>query len=132
VLNIEDTYIRRWLCGLWEPLADKYYDRPLKTITKVHEPMNYETIYLDIGVNEAKCLISERRLNYRIKSTGSTIKYYTNAGHLLATLSDSRSSEKGKSKLRYRTAIISGHHVHARTTARKIRDAVKDHRVSSI
>lgn len=95
--------------------------------------MVYETIYLDIDVEEAKRLISQRQLKCRMKSGGPSIKYYTNVGHLLATLSDSpRDSEKGKSKLRYRTAIISGHHVHARTTARKIRDAVKDHRVSSV
>jgi len=93
--------------------------------------MRYETIHLSIGVDKAQGLISERNLNLRAKSTQTGVKYYSNAGLHLATLSQA-SQSPGASQLRYRTAIIGSHHVHARTTAKRIRDALDEHRISSI
>jgi hypothetical protein len=76
--------------------------------------MRYETIPLSIDVEEARRLISERKINLRAKSTQTGVKYYTNAGLHLATLSPAPSSAPGVTQLRYRTAIIGSHHVHAR------------------
>jgi hypothetical protein len=94
--------------------------------------MKYETIYLDIELTEAKKRISEQNLNLRARTTETGVGYYSNAGLHLATLSPAPSSAPGVTQLRYRTVIVGSHHIHARTTAKRIRDALEDYRASSI
>lgn len=92
--------------------------------------MRYSTITLDIDKETARERISERVRNVRTKTEQGRVEYTTNAGLVLAVLTDAKlpSGDQG-SKLRYRTAIISTHHSHAKETARKIRDAVESYRV---
>jgi hypothetical protein len=92
--------------------------------------MRYGTVYLDVEADEARRRIADRCPGVRARTLGDRTEYRTNAGYLLATLSEGVSPEGTEgSKLRYRTATISGHHAHARRAARRIREAVSEFEV---
>lgn len=87
--------------------------------------MQYKEMLLTLGVAEARARINDRVSGVRATTEGKNIKYHTNMGLHLATLSPADLPSGGHgSKLRYRTAVVSGHHVHARSKARRIREAV--------
>lgn len=92
--------------------------------------MRYDEILLTIEKEEARKRITERVSGFRTNTTEDRIEYRTNAGYLLAILSDAElpSGETG-SKLRYRTVIIGSPHIHARAMAQQIRRAVADYKV---
>lgn len=92
--------------------------------------MRYEEMLLTIEKDEARRHISNRISDVRATITDDNIEYRTNAGLQLAILSDAALPSGGKgSKLRYRTAIISSHLIHARTKAHQIRRAVEKYKV---
>lgn len=88
----------------------------------------YDESLLSIEKEDAQTLIERRVLDATRRVRNDRIEYRTNAGVLLASLTDYTfpSGARG-SKLRYRTALVSGHYAHSRTLADEIRRAVATH-----
>lgn len=93
--------------------------------------MRFETILLSLERDEARELISDRVSDIRSNTTNGEIEYRTNAGILLAVLSETvLPSDETGSKLRYRTVMISPQLAHARTQAQAIKRAVESFKVT--
>lgn len=85
----------------------------------------YETTTLSISKEEARQLIADRLQDLSVTVAGETIEFRSNAGVLLAVLSDTSlpAGERG-AILRYRTTLISPSFSHARSQAQIIRRTV--------
>ena len=86
--------------------------------------VNYVTVRLTVDTATAADAIAARVDDVRRTREGDTVRFRTNAGINLATLSPAGSG----SVLRYRTSLIGPHLSHARTTARAVRAAVDPYR----
>lgn len=92
---------------------------------------SFETIHLTTAKEDVACHVSKRVSHIRQTHENGAIKFHTNVGGHLATLTDAAlESDATESKLRYRTAYIRPHPFHAHNKAREIRDAVEQSRTS--
>lgn len=94
--------------------------------------MQYQTIDLAIEKDHARRLISERVPGVTARTDGSAVDYKLPSGIRLARLADTTlpNGEQG-TRLTYRTTMIAPFASHAKQKARKIREAVDEHRVPS-
>lgn len=92
--------------------------------------MIFEETVLDIEKDAARREIMERVTDVQVTIDDDRIEYRTNAGFLLAVLTDAHlpSGETG-TRLRFRTAILSAPLIHARTKADAIRRVVERYEV---
>ena len=89
--------------------------------------MNYRTVDLSADLETAHQYISERVDGLSVTASSTSMEYRTSSGFHLATLSEVTSPEgKQRTRLKYRTAIVSPSIAHARRKATEIRSAV-DH-----
>ena len=91
--------------------------------------MNYRTIDLAVGKEEARRHIAERVPVVTAKEVGADIEYLTPAGFHVATLSDVTLPDGRRgTRLKYRSVIVSSSAAHARRIAHEVRDAVVEYR----
>ena len=89
--------------------------------------MNYRTVVLSADLETARRHISERVDGLSITAAPKSVEYRTSSGFHLATLSEVTLPDgRQRTRLKYRTAIVSPSIAHARRKASEIRSAV-DH-----
>lgn len=91
-----------------------------------------ETTYLSISKEDAARHVSRRVAHLRRSRDDGTIRFRTNVGIHLATLSDVTldSGDRG-ARLRYRTSAIRPHLFHAHNKSREIRDSLRRFRTDT-
>lgn len=107
-----------------------YFVQVVKALSHELTLMIYEEIELEVAKDTARREIMDRIDDVQVTIDDDRIEYHTNAGFLLAVLTDTRlSSGETGTRLRYRTAILSSQLIHARTKADQIRRAVERFRI---
>lgn len=88
--------------------------------------MHYSELSLDVPLEEAASVVSRSVSDLRRTEDDGTVTFKTNSGVTVATLTDaSTTSASGRTRLKYRTTMISPSMASARTKARQVRDALQ-------
>ena len=87
--------------------------------------MNYRSVDLSVDLETARRHISEQVDGLSVTTSSRSVEYRTSSGFHLATLSEvTLPNGERRTRLKYRTAIVSPAIAHARRKATEIRSAV--------
>lgn len=91
--------------------------------------MKYESVLLDIEIEEAIALIKKRKRGLSSRTVQGNVEYMSQTGHHLAELTETvLPNGKPGTRLRYRTTLISPTEAFAKQQAREIYDALSSYR----
>lgn len=91
--------------------------------------MKYESVLLDIRIEEAAALVEKRKRSLSTRTVQGSVEYLSQTGHHLAELTETvlPNGEPG-TRLRYRTTLISPTEAFAKQQAREIYDVLAPYR----
>jgi hypothetical protein len=91
--------------------------------------MKYESVLLDVELEEAAAIVKKRKRGLSSRTVQGNVEYLSQTGHHLAELTETvLPNGNAGTRLRYRTTLVSPTEAFARQQAREIYDALSSYR----